>query len=142
MQSIVIAIPLAVDFSTFSDSTSTYKVHELDVPRMQDLLPHAASLQLHWLLDDVSSNEIDWNIDAYVGWDREHELAALPFFVSGGNPADQTASGPGLAAITNLLASSHYMRHIRLLLKWRLHTGVSVPKQGTWSAILYVTLKA
>lgn len=142
MQTSVIAVPLTLEVSLFADSTSTYKFHELNTPLLRELLPHAASLQLHWLLDDVASNEIDWNIDAYVGWDREHELAAVPFFVSGGNPADQTASGPGLAAVTNLLASSHYMRHARLLLKWRLHAGVTVPKQGTWSAILYVTLKA
>jgi hypothetical protein len=28
-----------------------------------------------------------------------------------------------------------------MLLKWRLHTGVSTPKSGKLSIILYVTLK-
>ncbi len=129
--------PIALVFQArlFTDSTGTYKVLELDVPELEGLLPHAESLALEWLLDQVATNEVDWNLDAIAGWDRDHEVGPVALFA-----ADQTAAGPGLATITNLTSAS-YRRHVRLQLKWRLHTGVSVPKEATFSAILYVTTK-
>ncbi len=120
----------------FTDSTGTYKVLELPAAELQDLLPHAESLSLEWLLDQVATNEIDWNIDAITGWNRDNEAAAVAFF----SPNDQTAAGPQVAAPANFTSAS-WRRHVRLQLKWRLHTGVSVPKEGRLSAILYVTLK-
>lgn len=131
----VVAIPLVLDLRMFTDSTSTYKILDLDVPELEGLLPHAEALSLEWLLDQVATNEIDWNIDAFVGWDRDHELGAVAFFA-----ADQTAAGPQLAVPANF-TSGNWRRHVRLQLKWRLHTGVSVPKEGKFSAILYVTTK-
>jgi hypothetical protein len=136
IKSRVVAISLVDGLALFSDSTSTYKVEDLDIPELADLLPHAESLQLHWLLEDVAVNEIDWNIDAFPGWDRNHEAASVSFFA-----ADRTDVGPVLAAITNVTAAVQYMKHFRLLLRWRLHTGVSSAKSGKLSAILYVTLK-
>lgn len=141
VRSRVVAIPFALKFRMFADSTSTYKYDDLDLPELAGLLPQAESMQLQWLLDDVATNEIDWNVDFFAGWDRDHELTSLPFFGSGATPSDQTTSGPGMSAITNISASTHYMQHARLQLKWRLHTGVSVPKEATFSGVLYVTLK-
>ena len=50
IKSRVVAISLVDGLALFSDSTSTYKVEDLDIPELADLLPHAESLQLHWLL--------------------------------------------------------------------------------------------
>lgn len=135
--SIVVAIPLAEAMNLFAESTSNYQSHQLETPMLRDLLPHAASMSLHVLLDGLAVNEIDWNIDAYAGWDREHELTSVLFYSS-----DQTAVGPQILAVTNVSASTHYLKHMRLVLKWRLHTRVSAPRRGRWSAILYVTLKS
>lgn len=119
----------------YTDSTGTWKVLDLDVPELQGLLPHAESMQLEWLLDQCATNEVDWNIDVIVGWDRDHEVAPFTAFAS-----DQTASGAQLSTLT-AWATSNYRRHVRLQLKWRLHTGVTVPKEAMFSAILYVTTK-
>lgn len=140
-QSNVVVVPLGDALPLFVDSTSTYKVLDLNTPQLRNLLPHAGGITLEVLLDDVATYEIDWNIDAYPGWDRDHELAAVPFFGSGASPTDQSLTGPQLLAVTNVNPASHYMQHIRLVLKWRLHTGVSVPKQAAWSSRLDVTLK-
>ncbi len=140
VRSRVVAIPFTLKFRMFADSTSTYKYDDLDLPELAGLLPHAESMQLQGLLD-VGINEIDWNVDFFAGWDRDHELTSLPFFGSGATPSDQTTAGPGMAAITNIPATTHYMQHVRLQLKWRLHTGVTVPQEATFSGVLYVTLK-
>lgn len=140
-QSIVVKIVLGEGIALFADSTSTYKLLDLNVVQIEDLLPHASAMTLEVLLDKVATNEIDWNIDAFPGWDRDHELAVVPVFGSGATPSDQTTAGPQLLAVTNITQASHYMQHMRLILKWRLHTGVSVAKQAAWSANLYVTLK-
>lgn len=140
-QSIVVKIVLGEGIPLFADSTSGYKLLDLDVIQLRNLLPNAASMTLEVLLDDVATNEIDWNVDAFPGWDRDHEIAAVPFFGTGATPSDQTTAGPQLLAVTNVAAGTHYMQHMRLVLKWRLHTGVSVPKQAAWSGNLYVTLK-
>ena len=136
LQSRVVAIELLSEVSLFTDSTSTDKTMDLEVPELEGLLPHAESLSLEWLLRDCLPNEIQWNILAYVGWDRENELPSPVAFFS----TVQSATGPQLAALTNV-STSNYRRHMRLVLQWRLVSGVSVPKQGTLSAILYVTTK-
>lgn len=137
----VVVVPVVLRHRLFADSTTTYKLLDLDLPELQELLPHAESMQLQWLLDDVATNEVDWNVDFYAGWGRDHELAPLPFFGSGATPADLTAAGPGMANVTNVPAATHYMRHARPVLKWRLHTGVTVPKEAVFSGALYVTTK-
>jgi len=136
IRSRVVPIILVDALQIFSESTSTYKVEDLDVPELADLLPHAESMQLHWLLEDVVINELDWNIDAFPGWDRNHEASAIAVFAT-----DKTDVGPQLAPVTTIAAATQYMKHLRMLLKWRLHTGVSTPKSGKLSIILYVTLK-
>ena len=135
IRSRVVAIALADDLRMYTDSTGTYKVLDLDVPELEGLLPHAESIQLEWLLDQCAINEIDWNIDVFVGWDRDHEIASFTAFAG-----DQTASGAQLATLT-AWATSSYRRHVRLQLKWRLHTGVIIPKEAMFSAILYVNTK-
>lgn len=132
----VVAIAIARDFRMFADSTGTYKVEDLSTPQFADLLPYAESMQLQWLLEDVAVNEIDWNLDAYPGWDRDHELAPVALFA-----ADQTAIGSLMSNITTLTPATHYMRHLRLQLRWRLRAGVTVPKEAKFSAVIYVTLK-
>jgi len=132
----VVAIVLLDKIYLLADSTATYKVKDLDIRQLQGLLPYAESIEIHWLLENVATNEIDWNIDAYPGWDRDHELSAVACFGT-----DQTAPGPQMSAITNLLKSQHYMRHLRLQAKWRLHVGVGAPKEARLSAVAYVTLK-
>lgn len=84
----VVAIVLCDGAWIYADSTSTYKVEDWVVRQLQGLLPRAVAMELHWLLEDVSANEIDWNIDAYPGWDRDHENAAVSFFGT-----DSTAVG-------------------------------------------------
>jgi len=135
LRSRVVALPVAASLRLFTDSTGTYKVLDIDLPELEGLLPHAESIALEWLLDQCATNEVDWNIDAIVGWDRDHELAPFGVFA-----ADQTTSGPGLATLTAWL-SSNYRRHVRLQLRWRLHTGVTVPKEAVFSALLYVTTR-
>ena len=46
-----LAIPLGAELRLFSDGTSTYKVLDLDVPELEELLPHADSLPLEWLFE-------------------------------------------------------------------------------------------
>jgi len=135
MQSRVIPIALVIDARLFADSTSVAKVIDLDVPELQGLLPHADSLSLEWLLDQVANNEIDWNLVGIVGWDRDHEIAPVDFF-----SADQTAAGPQLGAPANFTAGN-FRRHCRVQLRYKLHAGVSVPKEGKLNVILYVTTK-
>lgn len=134
-QSIVVKIVLAEQIPLFTDDNN-YKLLDLKVEALENLLPNAASMTLEVLLDQVATNQVDWNIDAYAGWDRDHELAAAAFFA-----ADQATAGPQLLAVTNVVAATHYMQHLRLVLKWRLRAGVTVPKRPFWSANLYVTLK-
>lgn len=135
IQSRVVAISIVVDARLFCDSTSVSKIVDLDVPELEGLLPHADSLMVEWLLDKVATNEIDWNIDGIVGWDRDHELSPVAFFAS-----DQTAAGPQLAAPANF-TSGNFRRHCRLQLRYKLHAGVSVPKEGFLNVVLYVTTK-
>jgi hypothetical protein len=134
----VVAIPIVTKHRMFSSSTSTYTIENLeDLEELKELLPHAESMQLHWLLDDVATNEIDWNIDAFVGWDRDHEITPAKSMLT----TDATASGPGLAVTAGIVAATDYMRHCRLQLKWRLHAGVNTLKEAMISIILYVTTK-
>lgn len=135
LRSRVIALPIAAALRLYTDSVGTYKVLDIDLPELEGLLPHAESIALEWLLDQCATNEVDWKLHAYVGWDRDHELPPFAAFAS-----DQTAAGPGLATLT-AWASSNYRRHARLQLKWRLHTGVTVPKEALFSGVLYVTTK-
>lgn len=132
----VVAIVLLDKLRMFADSTSLYKVQDLDVRQLQGLLPLAESIEVQWLLENVATNEVDWNIDAYPGWDRDHENSVVSFFA-----VDQSATGAQMSAITNLVKAQHYMRHLRLQAKWRLHTGVGAPKEARLSAVAYVTLK-
>ena len=136
LQSRVVAIELAMNLSLFSDTSASTKKLDLDVPELEGLLPHAESLSLEWLLRDCGPNELEWNVMAYVGWDRENELPSPAAFFA----TFQSATGAQLATLTNV-SSTNYRRHSRLVLEWKLVTGVTTPKQGTWSAILYVTTK-
>jgi hypothetical protein len=137
LRSRVVGIPIVTKHRMFSSNPNAYTIENLeDLEELKELLPHAESMQLHWLLEGVLVNEIDWNLDPFVGWDRDHELAAKPMLTT-----DSTAPGPGLAVTAGIVAANDYMRHCRLQLKWKLHAGVSTPKEATLSAILYVTTK-
>ena len=135
-RSSVVAIPILEDRRLFTDSTSTYKTLDLEVPQFGRA---AASLripaQLEVRLDQVSNNEVDWNIDAIAGWDRNHENSAVAFFAS-----DQSTAGPQMLSPSNFVTST-WRQHVRLQLQWRLHTGITAPKEGKYSAILYGTTK-
>jgi len=136
LRSRVVTIPLAHELRLFTDvAGGAYKELDLDVPELDGLLPHAESMQLEWLLDQVANDQIDWNIEAFPGWDRNNEGSMVLFF-----NLDQSLAGAQLATITNFTTAS-YRRHVRPTLRWRLHTGVSVPKEARFSAILYVTTK-
>jgi hypothetical protein len=130
-----VTIPLAHEVRLFSDlANSTYKDLDLEPPELAGLLPHAESIQLEWLLDQVTNDQIAWNIEAFPGWDRNNEGPMVLFFGT-----DQSAAGPQLATITNFTSAS-YRRHVRLALKWRLFSG-TVAKEARFSAVLYVTTK-
>lgn len=131
----VVPVLIADRLRLYADTGGT-RVFDVSAPEISGLLPHAESLQLQWLLEGVANNEIDWNIDAFTGWDRNHELPPASFFASPG----MTTPGPGLATITNFTASN-YFRHCRLQVKWALHSGVTTAKEGIYSAILFATLK-
>lgn len=135
----VVSVPLALDLLLFSDAAGAgYKTLALDAPELDGLLPHADSLQLEWLLDQVGNGEIEWNILAYVGWNRDNELPSpVEFF----NPASEPSNaGPQLASPSNF-TSSNWRRHVRLVLRWRVKAGATPPKQAKFSAILHVTTK-
>ncbi len=141
VRSRVIGILFAPRRNEFGSRTNTSKVEGRDVPEPEGLVPHRESIQHRWLLDDVGINEIDWNVDLFAGWGDDHEVTSLPFFGNGATPTDQTTAGPGMVAITNIPATTHHMQRVRLQLKWRLHTGVTVPREATCCGVLYVTLK-
>lgn len=122
-----------MDFAISTDSTSysTAKSLSLDIPELEGLLPHAEAIWLEALLLNCADNEINWNIDARVGYDRDNEGSPVAFLA-----ADQTLSGS--TRVDSSLASSNHRRHARLTLKWKLHTGISVMKQARISLTLYV----
>lgn len=131
-QSRNIEIPLIDNQIIYADSNSTYKLLFLDVPALEGLLPHAEGLWVESLLMNCAVDEIDWNIDAFVGFDREHELQnAQAFFAS-----DVSTIGSQKLDASNL-TSAYYRRHARLVVRWKLHSG-STPKQGNLSIVLYV----
>jgi len=66
-QSRNIEIPLIDNQIIYADSNSTYKLLFLDVPALEGLLPHAEGLWVESLLMNCAVDEIDWNIDAFVG---------------------------------------------------------------------------
>ncbi len=131
----VVSIALCVDQRLFSSDNQNYTTIDLDVPELEGLLTHADSLACEWLLDRVANNELDWNIVARVGWDRDNEISAVNFFAS-----DQSTAGAQLATPANF-TSGNWRRHCRLQLTFKLHSGVTVPKEGRLNLILHVTTK-
>lgn len=135
MKTRVVAIALLNEVRLFTDDATGWTNLDIEAPELEGLLPYADSLQIQWLLDQVGAEQIEWNIEAYVGWDRNHELSApVAFFAT-----DQSTAGPGLATLVNF-SSAHYFRHVRLRLRWRLN-GATSAKSAVLSANLYVTTK-
>ena len=130
----VVSIPICVDQRMFSSDNANYTTIDLDVPELEGILTHADSLLCEWLLDRVASSELDWNLVARVGWDRDNEIGAVNFF-----SPDQSTAGPQLAAPANF-GSGNWRRHCRLQLIFKLHSG-TVPKEGRLNLILHVTTK-
>jgi hypothetical protein len=127
----VVVIPLVDDLQIYADSSSNYRTLNLDVPELQGLLPHAEAVWVEACLTNCADGEIDWNIDAFVGYDRDHELSAVSFFSS----VQNTAASVKVDAAN--LTNSYYRRHARLVLKWKA-TVTSTVKSGKISVILYV----
>jgi len=131
----VVSIAICVDQRLFSSDNANYTTVDLDVPELDGILTHADSLACEWLLDRVATNDVDWNIVALVGWDRDNEQPPVNFFAS-----DQSTAGSQLAAPANF-TSGNWRRHCRLQLIYKLHAGVTVPKEGRLNLVLHVTTK-
>jgi hypothetical protein len=135
MKSRVLEIVLVEDFAVYADVVGTYRTLNLDVPELEGLLPHAETIWVESLLTNCANAEIGWNIDAYVGFDRDHEIGPQKFFTNDLNTADSLRTDAN-----NFTAPNFYRRHARLVLKWTLASGVTSPKQGKLSAVLFVKL--
>lgn len=132
MRTRVMEILLVDGMELYADSTSTYKTLDLVVPQLEGLMPHAEKVWVEALLTNCSQDEIDWNVDTYSGFDRDHENAAVAFFA-----ADQSAAGSTRLDAANW-TTADYRRHTRLALRWRLHNGVGTPKNGRFSLSMFV----
>lgn len=137
MRTRVVPITICLKLPVFSSSEGTYSTLDLDVPEMQGLLPQSDSIDVHWMLNNVAVDIIEWNIVGYAGFDRDHEVTGLAFFNT-----DQAAIGSQKLAATNFPSSTHYQQHVRLQLRWKLKdVATPVPSTGELSIVLYVTTK-